>query len=141
MYFNYLSNRLEHKFSNIVHTWTCSSFRNWIRTPYFWIRTIVHWTSNIDINEIQLIDTYDSYECIEVSISFSSYYNFKKVFFFSTSYLEKEFTSFPPNPNCICSFQWRQKIICNFGFSFSYKLNFLHIPKKHFQHCKSFSLK
>ena len=34
-------------FSNIERTQTCSSFGNRTRTPYFWLRTIEHRTSNI----------------------------------------------------------------------------------------------
>ena len=34
-------------FSNIKWTRTCSSFGNQTRTPYFWLRTIEHPTSNI----------------------------------------------------------------------------------------------
>ena len=44
---NCLSNRLKHLFLNIEWTWTCSSFENQTRTPYFWLWTIEHWTSNI----------------------------------------------------------------------------------------------
>ena len=41
------SNELQHHFSNIEQTWTCSSSGNWIRTPNFWLQTIEHQTSNI----------------------------------------------------------------------------------------------
>ena len=34
-------------FSNIERTRTCSSIRNRTQTPYFWLRTIEHRTSNI----------------------------------------------------------------------------------------------
>ena len=34
-------------FSNVERTRTRSSSGNWTHTPYFWIRTIVHQTSNI----------------------------------------------------------------------------------------------
>ena len=38
---------LEHHFSNIERTRTCSFVGNRTRTPYFWLRTIEHRTSNI----------------------------------------------------------------------------------------------
>ena len=41
------SNELEHHFSNIERTRTCSSIGDRTRTPYFWLRTIEHRTSNI----------------------------------------------------------------------------------------------
>ena len=42
----YSLNRLKHHFLNIEQTRTCSSFGNWTQTPYFWLRTIEHKTSN-----------------------------------------------------------------------------------------------
>ena len=38
---------LEHHFSNIERTRTCSFVDDRTRTPYFWLRTIEHRTSNI----------------------------------------------------------------------------------------------
>ena len=40
-------NELEHHFSNIKQTRTCSSYGYRTRTPYFWLWTIKHRTSNI----------------------------------------------------------------------------------------------
>ena len=41
------SNELEHHFSNIEWTRTCSSIGDRTGTPYFWLRTIEHRTSNL----------------------------------------------------------------------------------------------
>ena len=49
---NYLSNRLEHHFSNIERTWTCSSIGDRIQTPNFWLRTLL----NIEHSLTQLIE-------------------------------------------------------------------------------------
>ena len=38
---------LEHHFSNIERTQTCSFVDDRTRTPYFWLRTIEHRTSNL----------------------------------------------------------------------------------------------
>ena len=38
---------LEHHFSNIERTRTCSSIGDRTRKPYFWLRTNEHWTSNL----------------------------------------------------------------------------------------------
>ena len=43
-------------FSNVERTWTCSSIGNRFRTPYFWLQTIEHQTSNI----VQPITTYST---------------------------------------------------------------------------------
>ena len=40
------SNKLEHHFSNIEQTRTCSSIDTRTRIPYFWLWTIEHRTSN-----------------------------------------------------------------------------------------------
>ena len=40
------SNEPEHHFLNIEQTQTCSSIGDWTRTPYFWLWTIKHRTSN-----------------------------------------------------------------------------------------------
>ena len=42
-----LSNKLEHHFSNIERTQTCSSIGDRTRTPYSWLWTIAHRTFNI----------------------------------------------------------------------------------------------
>ena len=41
------ASELEHHFMNIKNTWTCSSIGDRTQTPYFWLRTIEHRTSNI----------------------------------------------------------------------------------------------
>ena len=45
--FHQTLNELEHHFSNIERTPTCSSIGNRTPTPHFWLQTIDHQTSNI----------------------------------------------------------------------------------------------
>ena len=50
------SNQLEHNFSNIERTLTCSSVGDGTRTPYFWLRTIEHRTSNLIQSSLHLLN-------------------------------------------------------------------------------------
>ena len=49
------SNELEHYFSNIERTRTCSFVDDRTRTPYFWLRTIEHRTSNLLESSLHLL--------------------------------------------------------------------------------------
>ena len=49
-------NELEHHFSNIERTRTCSSIGDRTRTPYFWLRTVEYRTSNLIGLSLDLIN-------------------------------------------------------------------------------------
>ena len=71
---NYSSTWLEHHFSNIKRIWTCSSIGNRTRTPYFWLRTIEHRTSNI----VRPITSFKRNWIVSNYLSFSWTYPFLK---------------------------------------------------------------
>ena len=54
------SNELKYHFSNIERTRTCSSIGYRTRTPYFWLRTIEHRTSNLIGPSLDLLNCWSN---------------------------------------------------------------------------------
>ena len=47
-------------FSNVERTWTCSSIGDRTRTPYFWLRSIEHRTSNLIGPSLDLLNCWSN---------------------------------------------------------------------------------